>query len=777
MTSRSLPSTPPRLSHRASPAALVRGLRLSIAAVPAVALALASTPAFAQQANCPPGSWFCADTQEKPAACPRGRRPPAAAPPAAPAAATPSRLEPSSARRSAPRPRLPRRRRWSTSRRTRRRTSCTRRRHRRRTTARRLLTITARAPRSRSRVETSGAQPSPRSRTPGSGSQSNSTMSGAGFGLRYRPVPAFALEAGFDFLGGRDYNDNHRNETEFTVNAMVFVNPKSRVQVYFLAGLGGSWAHVDQGGGDFVDYTYFGGQAGGGLEFRLAKHFALDADLRGFVRARTDNDAQSSPEFVNPQTGATTNTSGGGLFTAGMTIYFLGRPLLSFVFRYLRDRVVGVGQRTGVRFPRPPSARLVSNEIQQPPTPARKRLGWALSAASGALFAQVAPPIDCVPMVWIGLAGFAYALDVAELSVRAVRRGRARARLRVRREPLRCSLRPDRDRALHPAPLRRRRRGHDAPRRSAGSPLGGRGDRAKQPRSRARPGAHRLRARRVRRNVRPVRLSVDSGGRGEPLAFAASARGSRRRTRRQLPHRPLRRAARVRPAPPRSPRKSPPRLRLRRARSLDPARPRTAQGRGARMASIEARRQHAPSLTVGLVDAAVPATTRWDAAAAPGILSALSSLSQSAERRGAELVVWPESAYPYVLPRGEAAARPPRRRGTPPTPAYAARSSVGRPCATTSGDGVQRSARRRRGRTDRHRVRQAPPPLVRRGGPPRQRAPLAAAHVRPRPRDAPGKEPKRLDVGHARLAPLICFEDLLPAAAKPRAPRPISSST
>jgi opacity protein-like surface antigen len=156
----------------------------------------------------------------------------------------------------------------------------------------------------------------------GSGSQSSSPMTGAGFGLRYKPVPAFGLEAGFDFLGGRDYNNDHRNETEFTVNAMVFVNPKSRVQVYFLAGLGGSWAHVDQGDGDFVDYTYFGGQAGGGLEFRLATHFALNVDLRGFVRGRTDSNAQYSPEFVNPQTGATTNTSGGGLLTGGMTIYF-----------------------------------------------------------------------------------------------------------------------------------------------------------------------------------------------------------------------------------------------------------------------------------------------------------------------------------------------------------------------------------------------------------------------------------------------------------------------
>jgi hypothetical protein len=40
------------------------------------------------------------------------------------------------------------------------------------------------------------------------------------------------------------------------------------------------------------------------------------------VRTRTDQDAQLHPEFTNPQTGQTTNTSGGALLTGGMTLYF-----------------------------------------------------------------------------------------------------------------------------------------------------------------------------------------------------------------------------------------------------------------------------------------------------------------------------------------------------------------------------------------------------------------------------------------------------------------------
>jgi hypothetical protein len=168
----------------------------------------------------------------------------------------------------------------------------------------------------------------------GSGSSSTEPMTGAGFGLRYKPVPAFGVEAAFDFLSGHDYNDNRRNETEFTVNAMVFVNPRSRVQLYFLAGLGASWAHV-QSNSEFssypsnyngfygdTNYTYFGGQAGGGLEFRIARHFAMNIDARGFLRGRTDSAAAYNYEYTNPSTGQKTNTSDGALVTVGMTFYF-----------------------------------------------------------------------------------------------------------------------------------------------------------------------------------------------------------------------------------------------------------------------------------------------------------------------------------------------------------------------------------------------------------------------------------------------------------------------
>ena len=70
-----------------------------------------------------------------------------------------------------------------------------------------------------------------------------------------------------------------------------------------------------------ASYGYFGAQAGIGLELRLNRTLAFNADFRGFIRGRTDSGAASQPEFVDAY-GRSTNTSGGGLFTGGMTLYF-----------------------------------------------------------------------------------------------------------------------------------------------------------------------------------------------------------------------------------------------------------------------------------------------------------------------------------------------------------------------------------------------------------------------------------------------------------------------
>jgi hypothetical protein len=174
----------------------------------------------------------------------------------------------------------------------------------------------------------------------GSGYEHNAGMGGAGFGLRFKPNPYFGIESDLDFVGGHGYAGDQRHETGLTFNALMFLNPRSKAQVYLLGGFGWAWASSqndpnDTSGsppyssssscgtsGNACSYSYFGAQAGVGLELRLTRVLAFNADLRGFVRARTDQLAQSQPEFTNPTTGQTTNTSGGGLLMGGMTLYF-----------------------------------------------------------------------------------------------------------------------------------------------------------------------------------------------------------------------------------------------------------------------------------------------------------------------------------------------------------------------------------------------------------------------------------------------------------------------
>lgn len=157
------------------------------------------------------------------------------------------------------------------------------------------------------------------------GARNGGGMGGLGAGLRYKPLPWLGVEGGVDFVFGRDYNGFARNETAFSLAGLVFVNPGSRAQFYLLGGMGWSLANVtnDYWDSSWTDkrYTYFGGMAGLGLEYRASRTIAFNIDVRGFIRGRTDAEKDSDPEFRDA-TGRTTNTSGGALVTAGMTFYF-----------------------------------------------------------------------------------------------------------------------------------------------------------------------------------------------------------------------------------------------------------------------------------------------------------------------------------------------------------------------------------------------------------------------------------------------------------------------
>lgn len=151
---------------------------------------------------------------------------------------------------------------------------------------------------------------------------SDAGMGGLGFSLRARPTGHFAIDFGLDFLGGKDFQGNRRSEVPFSINAMLFFNPRDRAQVYMLGGFGWSTAHVTRADDSVAKYSYFGLQSGIGLEFRATRHVAFNLDLMGFIRGRTDKAAAYEPEFVDPATNRTTNTSGGGLLRGGLTVYW-----------------------------------------------------------------------------------------------------------------------------------------------------------------------------------------------------------------------------------------------------------------------------------------------------------------------------------------------------------------------------------------------------------------------------------------------------------------------
>jgi hypothetical protein len=159
---------------------------------------------------------------------------------------------------------------------------------------------------------------------------SHSGMGGVGFAFRYRPLPPLALEAGIDLLTGTDFQGYSRGEAALLLNTLVFFNPHDIVQIYALGGLGFSAANVTiarrSGEAPFQShdehYSYFGGQLGLGVEVRVSRSIALGGDIVGFVRDRTDDLANTVPEFEDPNTHRATNTSGGGLIRVGATFYW-----------------------------------------------------------------------------------------------------------------------------------------------------------------------------------------------------------------------------------------------------------------------------------------------------------------------------------------------------------------------------------------------------------------------------------------------------------------------
>ena len=143
------------------------------------------------------------------------------------------------------------------------------------------------------------------------------SMGGVGGALRFRPTEHVGIDLGSGYYAGNDYQGFFRTEIPLTANVLFFLNPQHKFQFYFVLGPGLSFGRVDTIN-EVRRMTHVGGQAGAGVELRLAPAFALNADVRGVIRHRIDNDPR--PEFFDGVRG--TNTSGGAVLTFGGTFYF-----------------------------------------------------------------------------------------------------------------------------------------------------------------------------------------------------------------------------------------------------------------------------------------------------------------------------------------------------------------------------------------------------------------------------------------------------------------------
>jgi hypothetical protein len=132
--------------------------------------------------------------------------------------------------------------------------------------------------------------------------------------------PVVTLDLGLDSILGTDYNGYDRSELSLSFSSLFYLNYHPVLRTYVLVGLNTSRARVDIGGDD-QSWGYFGGQTGLGLDIALDSRIALNVDVLAFVRGRTDSRAAREPEFTDGQ-GRVTNTSGGGLLRAGITLHF-----------------------------------------------------------------------------------------------------------------------------------------------------------------------------------------------------------------------------------------------------------------------------------------------------------------------------------------------------------------------------------------------------------------------------------------------------------------------
>jgi hypothetical protein len=151
-------------------------------------------------------------------------------------------------------------------------------------------------------------------------------MGGVGAYVRLRPASWFGLDLGLGAYTRITRRDGPRLDAPITASALLFLNPQDALQFYVLGGVGISYSsaqndhlssdpHLQNGA-----FWHVGGQLGLGVEWRIARQYALNTDVRGLLRTRVAG--SHAPQSADPDTGVLTNTPVGVYWTLGWTVYY-----------------------------------------------------------------------------------------------------------------------------------------------------------------------------------------------------------------------------------------------------------------------------------------------------------------------------------------------------------------------------------------------------------------------------------------------------------------------
>jgi len=140
-------------------------------------------------------------------------------------------------------------------------------------------------------------------------------VTGGYLGMHGRLGRRVALGFGIEQAYGDDPSGWKRYDIAWNLPKLyMYLNPKSRAQLYVTTGMDMRVSHFDDApgkplpGGTPWGFMYFGTFFGGGVDYRMDKTMALRLEVRAFMRGRASskgpNDAPLDPEFNDKTAGA-----------------------------------------------------------------------------------------------------------------------------------------------------------------------------------------------------------------------------------------------------------------------------------------------------------------------------------------------------------------------------------------------------------------------------------------------------------------------------------------